>query len=112
MIVVLSQPIQLKLCGLPSHCPSSSKKPPAVGGSVCDDGASVHFGGAGTSCQATVMLAGAPCPFALLATTVYVTTPATGDVAVHVLAVLAQFVQMNDVGPFVHDAASAMLLPA
>jgi hypothetical protein len=43
---------------------------------------------------------------------VYVTAPTAGDVAVHVLVVLAQFVHVNDVGPFVHDATSVTLLPA
>jgi hypothetical protein len=48
--------------------------------------------GGGGACQATVMLAGALAPLALLATTVYVTSPAVGELAVQATVVLAQLV--------------------
>ena len=86
-------------------------EPPTAGGSVCDVRTIVHTGAGGGVCQSTVTVAGALCPAALLAYTVYVWGPIAADVVVHVLVVLAQFVHVNDVGAFVHDAVSATASP-
>jgi hypothetical protein len=105
-LVVLAQPLQLKLPVGASQFASRTIADDTAGGSVCDVRAIVHFGGGGSDCQATVTLAGALRPATLLAKTVYVTWPTAGDVAMHVLAVLAQLVHVNDVGALVHVAVS------
>jgi hypothetical protein len=86
-------------------------KPLTAGGWVCDVRTIVHFGAGGGVCQSTVTLAGALCPAALRAYTEYVCGPIAAEVVVHALVVLAQFVQVNDVGAFVHEAVSVTSLP-
>ncbi|HEY3533474.1 MAG TPA: hypothetical protein VGL43_10170 [Casimicrobiaceae bacterium] len=69
-LVVLAQPLQLKLPTGASQFASSTITDETAGGSVCDVRAIAHFGGGGSDCQATVTVAGALRPAALLAKTV------------------------------------------
>src|SRR3569832_2079740 len=80
---------------------------PTTGGSVCMVALSVHTGGlsgGGGACHAMSILAGAPGPLALRATTVYVTVPGVGELAVQTDVRLLHPVHANAVGPFVHVA--------
>ncbi|HET8585298.1 MAG TPA: hypothetical protein VFM89_06135 [Casimicrobiaceae bacterium] len=110
-LVVLVQPLQLKLPTGASQFASSTITDDTAGGSVCDVRAIVHFGGGGSDCQATVTVAGALRPAALLAKTVYATWPTAGDVATQVLVVLAQLVHVNDVGALLQLAVNVTLPP-
>jgi len=110
--VVLVQPSHVYVPIATLQLTSNAANVPTVGGFVCDVRAIVHFGAsADTLCHVTVTLEGTLAPAALRATTVYVTGPVAADVVLHCAVALMQFVHVNAVGAFVHEAVSTTMVP-